>query len=41
MMGDSGLLNDMKQSLSLHIVCDAPYSTTHVRDAGADDVNAA
>jgi hypothetical protein len=39
MMGDGSLLNEMKQLLSLHILCDAPESTTHV--GVADDVRAA
>jgi len=40
MMGDGSLLNEMKQFLSLHILCDAPEFTTHVGDAAADDVRA-
>jgi hypothetical protein len=41
MMGDGSLLNEIKQLLSLHILCEAPESTTHIGDAAADDVKAA
>jgi len=40
MMGDGSRLNDTKQLLSLHILCDAPESTTHIRDATVNDVKA-
>jgi len=36
-MGNGSLLNEMKQLLSLHILCNAPESTTHVGDAAVDD----
>jgi hypothetical protein len=40
MIGDGSLLNEMKQFLALHLLCDAPESTTHVGNATADDVRA-